>query len=203
VSDKIARVKCHVEAGVLGIRQLGDSLETSQDEGVRRVAERERRSVNIQFRGGAGNLCTSGMLQTEEQDLGSYRECCWIGSKVHSCSWLRTQWHTLAEFAFRATARREGSRHSLGSRWISDMCNTFSLFPLGCLRAGRGSGFGLANQPVRSKGVAGATGHSPLRKLLHRDYNCEESGRMFLARAQNYFAPDRQHHRHLHLPRPA
>ncbi len=43
----------------------------------------------------------------------------------------------------------------------SEMCRTFRCFPDAFLGTGRGSGLGLANQPVRFRGVVGGSGHSP------------------------------------------
>lgn len=47
-----------------------------------------------------------------------------------------------------------------GSRWKSDRWRTLSRFPLGFLGGGSGSGFGFANQLVKSRGLVGGMGHA-------------------------------------------
>lgn len=59
--------------------------------------------------------------------------------------------------------------HSLGSRWKSDRWRTFKRCPLGVLGFGRGSGLGLGNHPVRSRGLTGGRGHKP-RKFQQNIY---------------------------------
>lgn len=50
---------------------------------------------------------------------------------------------------------------SRGSMWRSDKCNTLRRCPVGSFGEGSGLGFGLENQPLRSRGEVVGRGHNP------------------------------------------
>lgn len=108
------------------------------------------------------------MIHSTGQVTSPHPDCmCW-GYSHDSTRWMynspRHPLHTLHNRPCVINIFSSGIgniRHIRGSIWRSERCNIFSRCPVAFLAGGRGSGFGLANQPVRFKLLVGASGQRP------------------------------------------